>query len=179
MERLSKLENVEFYEVNIPSIKHALEAYYLTASSEASSCLARFDGVRYGNNAGSVKESRTNGFGDEVKRRILLGVYISSSERFEEFVPKIKKIRANLREEFEQVFQYCDLVLTPVCHSIPKLNDSIKEEWMNDLYTVPASLAGITSLSIPVGRFGLQLCGAKGFDKQLLELADTLYESIK
>jgi len=148
-------------EISIPNLKQALPAYYIIANAEASSNLARYDGMRFGHsteNAESLEEvyaqSRAEGFGDEVKRRIMLGTYILSSGYYDEYYIKASKVRELIRQGFEKAFNEVDLILSPTTPTPPfklgeRLNDPLKM-YKSDTYTVSANLAGIPAMSIPL-----------------------------
>jgi len=148
-------------EISIPHLKQALPAYYIIANAEASSNLARYDGMRFGHrteNAESLEEvyaqSRAEGFGDEVKRRIMLGTYVLSSGYYDEYYIKASKVRELIRQDFEKAFNEVDLILSPTTSTSPfklgeKINDPLSM-YMSDVYTVSANLAGIPALNIPL-----------------------------
>lgn len=181
-------KGAEIVEVSIPFVKHAVSVYYLIATSEASSNLARYDGIRYGHRANFEERSsvdleefysrtRGEGFGHEVKRRIMLGTYALSAGYYDAYYLKASKIRRLLRDQFLKAFEECDVLLTPVATSPAfKLNSRIMDPIamvMNDTLTTPASLAGIPAMSCPAGfsrdglPIGVQLM-AKHFDEACL-----------
>jgi aspartyl-tRNA(Asn)/glutamyl-tRNA(Gln) amidotransferase subunit A len=156
-------------EISIPLLRYALPAYYIVATSEASSNLARYDGVRYGLRAGGVRDllemysrSRSAGFGQEVKRRIMLGTYALSVGYREALYDKAQKARAMLRRAFDELFDGgVDLLLTPTSPSTAfrlgeKTADPV-EMYLSDIYTVTANLTGLPALSIPLGTSGAGL----------------------
>ena len=170
-------------EISLPHIKYALEAYYIISSAEASSNLARFDGVRYGRrseNYGNITElykaSRGEGFGTEVKRRIMLGTFVLSSGYSDKYYKNALRIKKLIEKDFELAFEECDFIISPVTPFGPKLlgakSDPVST-YREDIFTVPANLAGIPAMSIPWGKtekampLGLQLMGRK-FDEDLL-----------
>lgn len=153
----------EFVEVSLPTTEYSIGTYYVIATAEASANLARFDGVRYGRRsekATSLKEvyfkSRSEGFGEEVKRRILLGTYVLSSGYYEAYYLKAQKVRRLIKEDYEKVFQTVDMLLTPtVPDPVFKLgertDDPIKM-YLSDIFTTPANLAGVPAMSVPCGK---------------------------
>ena len=168
--------------ISLPHTKYALPAYYIIAPAEASSNLARYDGVRYGfrsEEGTSLDEmyelTRSEGFGKEVKRRVLIGTYVLSAGYYEAYYIKAQKVRKLISNDFNEAFKECDFILTPTTPSpaFPigdKEDDPIKM-YLNDIFTVPASLAGIPGISIPFGKsqnglpLGIQLL-SKHFDEQ-------------
>lgn len=155
-------EGLELVEVSLPHTHYALEAYYIVAPSEASSNLARYDGVLYGmrrGGEGSLQdmyfETRTSGFGSEVKRRILLGTYSLSSGYYDAYYLKGMKVRTLVRQDFEKAFQECHLLVTPVSPVFPfflgERTQDPYEMYLADVFTIPSAMAGIPSLSINCG----------------------------
>jgi aspartyl-tRNA(Asn)/glutamyl-tRNA(Gln) amidotransferase subunit A len=182
-------------EISIPLARYALPAYYLTATSEASSNLARYDGVEYGLRAGGVRDlldmyckSRSAGFGQEVKRRIMLGTYALSAGYHEAFYDKARRLRAMLRSRFMELFaEGIDLLLTPTTPTtafrLGEKSDDPLEMYLSDLYTVTANLTGLPALSIPLGLsgdglpIGGQLIAPPFEEGRLLAAAASLEES--
>jgi aspartyl-tRNA(Asn)/glutamyl-tRNA(Gln) amidotransferase subunit A len=175
-------------EVSLPHTRYAIATYYLIATAEASSNLARYDGVRYGRRAAgarSLKEmyerTRSEGFGHEVQRRILLGTYVLSAGYYDAYYRKAQQVRTLLRGDFERAFAACDLVVTPTSPEVAfeigaKTADPLSM-YLSDVYTVSANLAGIPGLSIPCGLVrglpvGLQLLGPALGEAVLLRAAD-------
>jgi aspartyl-tRNA(Asn)/glutamyl-tRNA(Gln) amidotransferase subunit A len=173
----------EVVEIGLPHTQYALAAYYIVAPAEASSNLARYDGVRYGlrdlpENAGlqdMYAATRAAGFGDEVKRRILIGTYVLSAGFYDAYYNQAQKVRALIARDFEQAWAHCDVILTPTAPNAAfalgeKLSDPLAM-YLNDVFTVPASLAGLPAMSVPAGLddtglpLGLQIIG-KAFDEQ-------------
>ncbi len=170
--------------INMPILDYAVAVYYILSSAEASSNLSRYDGIRYGYRASDVKDladlytkTRSEGFGLEVKRRILLGNYVLSSEHFEDCYRKAEKARDQVRSAFDEAFSEHDLLLSPTSPMVaPKLGESLKDPlaaYVSDLCTVPASLAGIPAVSIPVQSStglpcGIQLMARKFGEQELL-----------
>lgn len=178
----------EVLEISLPYTEYALAAYYLIASAEASSNLARYDGVRYGHRASqpvsNVTElflkNRSEGFGPEVKRRIMIGTYVLSSGYYEAYYLKAQKARTKICEAFRHAFQSCDLLLTPTASTTAfKIGDKTKEPlemYLTDICTVIANLAGIPAISIPGGwdrgmPIGIQLLGPAFREDLLLRAA--------
>ncbi len=168
-------------EAEMGDLNHSISAYYITAMAEASSNLARYDGIRYGRRAerSSLLEtyiaSRSEGFGDEVKRRILIGNFVLSSGYYDAYYVKAQKVRYLVKQQFDSIFQNADLILSPVSPTLPwkfgELSDPL-QMYLSDVYTVPVNLAGLPAISLPVSKsgtlpIGLQLIG-KAFDEQTL-----------
>ena len=172
-------------EISLPNQKYANQVYYITATSEASANLARFDGVRYGsrsNNAENLvdlyEKSRSEGFGEEVKRRILLGTFALSSGYYDAFYGKAQKVRRLIQEDYLQAFKEVDAIVLPVSPSAAfKIAEKTKnpvEMYLSDLFTVGASLAGIPAISVP-GPFeelpiGIQIQGPFFSEKRLFSI---------
>lgn len=175
-------------EVSLPHTRYGIAAYYLVATAEASSNLARFDGVRYGRRAEGVKDlddlyrrSRSEGFGDEVKRRILLGTYVLSAGYYDAYYKKAQRVRTLLRRDFDEAFAGCDLIATPTSPEVAfRLGEKSADPlsmYMSDVYTVSANLAGIPGISLPCGLVrglpaGMQLLGRPLDEATLLRVAD-------
>ncbi|HEY0404123.1 MAG TPA: Asp-tRNA(Asn)/Glu-tRNA(Gln) amidotransferase subunit GatA [Pyrinomonadaceae bacterium] len=178
----------EIVDVELPHAKNAIAVYYIIATAEASSNLARFDGVRYGfraEDAANLREmyrkTRDEGFGAEVKRRIMLGTYVLSSGYYDAYYLKAQQVRALIKEDFRRAFEKCDAIVTPTAptHAFPigeKVDDPLAM-YLNDIYTVMANLAGIPGISIPCGLtgaglpIGLQLLGPHWSEPVLLKLS--------
>ncbi|MRH44575.1 Asp-tRNA(Asn)/Glu-tRNA(Gln) amidotransferase subunit GatA [Aquibacillus halophilus] len=179
-------------EVSLPHSKYAVAAYYLLSSSEASANLARFDGVRYGvrsekaeNMLDMYKLSRSEGFGDEVKRRIMLGTFALSSGYYDAYYKKAQKVRTLIKNDFDKVFEDYDVIVgpttpTPAFKVGEKIDDPLTM-YANDILTIPVNLAGVPGMSIPCGfsseglPIGLQLIG-KHFDESTLYRAAYAFE---
>ena len=173
----------EIVDVSLPHTKYALPAYYIIAPAEASSNLARYDGVRYGlrdlpDGAGlqdMYAATRADGFGDEVKRRILIGTYVLSAGFYDAYYTQAQKIRALVARDFAEAFAQCDAILAPTTPTasfpLGSLNEDPLTMYLNDVFAVPASLAGLPAMSVPamVNKdglpLGLQIIG-KAFDEQ-------------
>jgi aspartyl-tRNA(Asn)/glutamyl-tRNA(Gln) amidotransferase subunit A len=162
-------------EVDLPHTEYTIDTYYLIATAEASSNLARFDGVRYGRRAERAQDledlyrrSRSEGFGPEVKRRILLGTYVLSAGYYEAYYGKAQRVRTLIRRDFEAAFRQCDAIVTPTtpetAFTLGAKSDDPLSMYLSDVYTVSANLAGLPAVSIPCGLcegmpVGLQLIG--------------------
>ncbi|UAB79092.1 Asp-tRNA(Asn)/Glu-tRNA(Gln) amidotransferase subunit GatA [Erythrobacter sp. SCSIO 43205] len=175
----------QIVDISLPHTKYALPAYYIIAPAEASSNLARYDGVRYGlrdlpDGAGlqdMYAETRAAGFGDEVKRRILIGTYVLSAGFYDAYYNQAQKVRALVARDYEEAFAKCDLILAPTTPTasfpLGSLNEDPLTMYLNDVFAVPASLAGLPAMSVPAGLnpdglpLGLQLVG-KAFDEQMV-----------
>jgi aspartyl-tRNA(Asn)/glutamyl-tRNA(Gln) amidotransferase subunit A len=174
--------------ISLPNAPHAIAAYYLVATAEASSNLARYDGVRYGHRAQATsllemyEATRAEGFGAEVKRRIMLGTYALSAGYYDAYYLRAQKVRALIRRDFEQAFaQGVDAVVSPTSPTTAfrlgeKSGDPLAM-YLNDVYTVPANLAGLPGISVPCGfdhqslPIGVQLVGRPFEEGTLLRLA--------
>lgn len=193
VERLKAL-GCDIVEVSVPHILDSLSCYYILTPAEATSNLARFDGVKYTSRAEDTKsleevyiKSRSEGFGSEVQRRIMLGNFVLSSGYFDAYYGKAKKLQALLRKEFKEAFEKCDFIITPTtpgeAFEIGGKADPVSM-YLEDLFTVPASLSGIPAISIPHGvgdtglPLGLQFMGAFGSERLLYDIADK-FESVK
>ena len=184
----------EIIDVSLPHTKFALPTYYIVAPAEASSNLARYDGVKYGfrtdgdNLIDMYEKTRSAGFGDEVKRRIMIGTYVLSSGYYDAYYLKAQKVRRLIKNDFNNVFQKVDAILTPSTPSSAfkigdKSNDPVSM-YLNDIFTVPVNLAGLPGISIPAGLdkkgypLGLQIIG-KSFDEQnILNIAYSMEDKI-
>ncbi len=178
----------EIVEVNLPHTDYAVACYYLIATAEASSNLARYDGVRYGvrvdNGEGLIgmyQRTRAAGFGDEVKRRIMLGTYALSSGYYDAYYLKAQKVRTLIRQDFLAAFEQVDFMLTPVAPTPAfrigeKVNDPL-QMYLSDIFTIPVNLAGTCALSLPCGvsseglPIGLQLLGKAFAEAEILQAA--------
>ena len=191
-----KNEGAEIVDISMPSIDNALAAYYIISSAEASSNLSRFDGVRYGyrtdcfeNIHDLYKKSRSEGFGKEVKRRIMLGTFALSSGYYDAYYKKALQIRSIVMNDFENSFKKCDFILSPVAPTVAyKLGEKSKnplEMYMGDAYSVPVNIAGVPAISVPCGRgegnmpVGAQLIGPAFSEKMLYRAAAVLEEVSK
>ena len=186
--KILKDSGAEIIDISLPNTKYALPTYYIVAPAEASSNLARYDGVKYGfrSNKGTnliemYENTRSEGFGDEVKRRILIGTYVLSSGYYDAYYIKAQKVRQLIKNDFDESFKKVDAILTPSTPSAAfkigeKKNDPISM-YLNDIFTVPVNLAGIPAISIPAGTdnnnypLGLQLIGKTLDEQKLLNIA--------
>lgn len=176
-------------EVSMPSLPYAIPAYYLISSAEASSNLARYDGVRYGHLSKEGENfdqrliaTRNEGFGSEVKRRILLGTYALSSGYFDAYYKKASLLRRRIRQEYEEIFKTCDCILTPTtpdaAFKIGSHSEDPTELYLADIYTVTVNIAGLPAVSTPCGYtkdgmpIGMSIVGKPFADGEILNLAD-------
>ncbi len=186
IEQLKQL-GVSFVDISLPSLPHAVPAYYVIASAEASTNLARFDGVRFGHRCENPQNledlylrSRDEAFGKEVKRRIMIGTYALSTGYYDAYYLKAQKIRRLIKNDFVSAFKDVDLILGPTTPNLPwllgsKINDPVAA-YLEDIYTVPANLAGIPGLSMPAGMIdglpvGVQLLAPYFQEARLLQVA--------
>ena len=180
-------------EVSLPNTEHALAVYYIISTSEASANLARFDGIRYSklkskNEKGKTLldvylENRGQGFGDEVKRRIMLGTYALSAGYYDAYYLKAQKVRTLIKQDFDNAFQETDILLTPVSPTTAfkigeKINDPL-QMYLSDIFTISVNLAGLPALSVPCGRVGrlpvgLQIIGNSFEEEKILETGKAL-----
>jgi len=182
---LSK-HNIEFVDVEFTTTDYALSTYYIIAPAEASSNLARYDGIRYGlrEDGKNLDEiylnTRTSGFGEEVTRRILIGTYVLSAGYYDAYYRKAQKVRRLIKNDFQRIFQDVDFILTPTTpNEAFKIGDKLDpiSMYMNDVFTVPTSLAGLPGISLPSGLssnglpLGIQIIGNYFQEKNLLKLA--------
>jgi len=179
-----KAQGAEIVEVSLPHTKYALPTYYIVAPAEASSNLARYDGVKFGYRAPGVRDitdmyekSRGEGFGAEVQRRILIGTYVLSAGYYDAYYTRAQKLRSLIKRDFERAFELCDVLLTPTTPGPAfavgaKASDPL-EMYLQDVFTVTVNLAGLPGISVPAGLtenglpLGLQLIG-KAFDEATL-----------
>ncbi|MCF2612796.1 Asp-tRNA(Asn)/Glu-tRNA(Gln) amidotransferase subunit GatA [Fusobacterium perfoetens] len=195
MSALKKLKEAgaELVDVSLPHTKYALPTYYILAPAEASSNLARFDGIRYGYRSKNAKDfndlyvkSRSEGFGSEVKRRIMIGTYVLSAGFYDAYFKKAQKARALIKADFDKAFETVDMIFTPVAPTPAFSLDAVKtplELYLEDIFTLSANLAGVPGLSIPAGMteglpVGIQLLG-KHFDEGNLIAIGSAFEKIR
>jgi aspartyl-tRNA(Asn)/glutamyl-tRNA(Gln) amidotransferase subunit A len=184
----------ELEEIALPHAPHGLSAYYVLAPAEASSNLARYDGVRYGLRAPDARElldmytrTRHDGFGPEVKRRVMLGTYALSSGYYDAYYGRAQRVRTKIAEDFAAAFERVELIATPTAPTVAfalgeKTGDPLAM-YLNDYCTVPMSLAGIPAISIPCGLsdglpVGLQLAGPAFSENALLGAAHALEQAL-
>ncbi|MDA0323202.1 MAG: Asp-tRNA(Asn)/Glu-tRNA(Gln) amidotransferase subunit GatA [Verrucomicrobia bacterium] len=184
----------EIVEVSLPHTEYAVSTYYIIATAEASANLARFDGVRYGLRAPGGKDpidmygkTRAAGFGDEVKRRILLGTYVLSSGYHDAYYVTAQKVRTLIRRDFEKVFESCDALLTPVAptaaYRLGSVSDDPLSMYLGDIFTATANLAGICAVAVPCGftsdklPVGLQIVGGPYQEDRILQIAHAYEQS--
>jgi len=175
-------QGAEIVDISLPHTKYALPVYYIVAPAEASSNLARYDGVRYGRRAehsADVTElyerSRAEGFGPEVRRRVLIGTYVLSAGYYDAYYVRAQKVRTLIARDFAQAFERCDAVLTPAtpgpAFTLGEKTADPVSMYLNDVFTVTANLAGLPAISVPAGLsgeelpLGLQVIG-KAFDEE-------------
>jgi len=200
---LKRIEELggEIAEVGLPNAEHGISAYYVIAPAEASSNLARYDGVRYGMRSASADDllemyetTRSRGFGDEVKRRIMLGTYALSSGYYEAYYGQAQKVRTRIAEDFSAAFADVDFVVTPTSPSVAfglgEKTDDPLAMYLNDFFTVPMSLAGIPAISLPAGLaepegggprlpVGFQIAAPAFAEQKLLEAAYALERAVE
>ncbi len=187
----------EIVEVSLPHTEHAVGVYYIIATAEASANLARFDGVRYGHRASGVKDlldhygrTREEGFGPEVKRRIILGTYVLSSGYYDAYYLRAQKVRTLIRDDFTRAFENVDAIVCPTspepAFKIGERSDDPLKMYLADIFTIAANLAGICGISIPCGfasvdgkklPIGLQLLGKPFDEANLLKIAHVYEQS--
>jgi len=172
----------------LPHTDYALACYYIIAPAEASSNLARYDGVRYGHRAEGVftdvqelyKQTRRQGFGDEVRRRIMIGTYLLSSGYYDAYYSKAQRVRTLIMRDFDEAFAKVDVLLTPTTPTAAfpigaHMNDPVAM-YLNDLFTIPASMAGLPAMALPVGLsserlpLGMQLIGRRYDEVTMLQV---------
>jgi aspartyl-tRNA(Asn)/glutamyl-tRNA(Gln) amidotransferase subunit A len=194
---IQKLEKLgcEIVEISLPHTKYAIPTYYIVATAEASSNLARFDGVRYGYRARDARtisemyrRTRDQGFGAEVKRRIMLGTYALSAGYYDAYYLKAQKVRTLITRDFEEAFNQVDAIVTPTCPTAAfKLGEKAEDPlamYLADIYTVTADLAGIPGISIPCGEtsgklpIGLQILGRHFDEATILRVAHAYEQAV-
>ena len=183
----------EIVPISLPHTKYALPAYYVVAPAEASSNLARYDGMRYGLRVDGADlndtydRTRTEGFGAEVRRRIMIGTYVLSAGYYDAYYLRAQKVRSRIVEDFENAWQTCDAILTPTAPSAPfavgrKVNDPVKM-YLNDIFTVTTNLAGLPGISVPAGLdkdglpLGLQIIGRALDEDTVFKAASALEQA--
>lgn len=195
IERYKNL-GAEIVDISLDIANYSLATYYIIACAEASSNLGRFDGIRYGYRAKEFKDlkdlykkSRSEGFGEEVKRRIILGTYVLSSGYYDAYYKKAQKVRTLVMKEFEKAFEKCDVILTPtapsVAFDIGSKSKNPLEMYLADIYTVSVNIAGLPGISIPSGvnsenmPIGMQLIGNKFEEEKILNIAYQFEKDLK
>lgn len=185
---LCSKEGAEIVEVSLPHTEYAIAVYYVLATAEASANLARFDGVRYGHRTerpdgvySLYAKSRAEGFGREVKRRIILGTYVLSSGYYDAYYGKAQKVRTLICDDFTKVFSQCDVLMTPVAptpaYKIGETTNDPLKMYLGDIFTVPANLAGLCGISLPCGMtaaklpIGVQILAAPFAENKLFRAA--------
>ena len=186
----------EIVDVSLPHTEYAISVYYIISTAEASANLARFDGVRYGHRAASPQSvfdfyarSRAEGFGTEVKRRIILGTYVLSSGYYDAYYGRAQKVRTLIRRDFEDAFKQCDVLFTPVAPTaafrIGEAGKDLLKTYLGDIFTVPANLAGICGMSVPCGKtaaglpVGLQVLGPAFGECAILRAARAVEQEVR
>lgn len=189
-------EGVTLKEISMPHTEYAISVYYIIATAEASSNLARYDGVRYGHRAEDYdtlvemfSRTRAEGFGEEVKRRIMLGTFVLSSGYYEAYYGKAQKVRTLIKRDFDEAFEECDLLLTPTspttAFKIGERTENPVEMYLSDICTISANLAGVPALSVPAGKddaglpIGAQLLGPSLSETKLFQGAQLLEEVVE
>jgi aspartyl-tRNA(Asn)/glutamyl-tRNA(Gln) amidotransferase subunit A len=183
-------EGAEIISGSMPSLKYAVASYYLLSSAEAASNLSRYDGIKYGFRSENgdtydelVRNTRTEGFGTEVKRRILLGNYALSSGFYDEYYGKACALRQKIQDEYNDIFKTADVILTPTAPTVAyKLNENITDPvkmYLADICTVTVNIAGLPAISAPCGYsdglpVGLIIVGKKWHESQIIGVADCL-----
>lgn len=189
---------VHLVEVDFPHFEYVVPTYCIIAFSEASANLARYDGIHYGlgkrhgdggNLEDSYVKSRSEGFGAEVKRRILLGTYSLSSGHYEAYYTKACKVRRLISEDFQNNFKRCDVILSPVCATtafdLGKSREDSVKNYLNDIFTIPANLAGLPALALPFGHgreklpTGFQLMGPQFADEAVLKIGWAMEQALR
>jgi aspartyl-tRNA(Asn)/glutamyl-tRNA(Gln) amidotransferase subunit A len=195
-EGLAQLEKLgaTLVDVSLPRTELAIPVYYIIAPAEASSNLSRFDGVKFGHRAAEYsdlldmyKKTRAQGFGAEVKRRIMIGTYVLSHGYYDAYYLQAQKLRRMIADDFQQAFAHCDLIAGPVAPSVAwkagEGSDDPVKAYLADIFTLPGSLAGLPGMSVPVGfgeggmPVGLQLLGNYFKEGQLLHTAHALQQA--
>ncbi len=188
-----KAAGAEPVKISLPHTKYALPTYYIIAPAEASSNLARYDGVRYGHRADEddlqdmYSKTRAEGFGDEVKRRIMIGTYVLSAGYYDAYYRKAQRVRRLILEDFEKAYEQCDAILTPTAPSaafaIGENEDDPIKMYLNDVFTVTGNLAGLPGISVPGGLdagglpLGLQITGRAWDEETVLKVAGVIEEA--
>lgn len=190
---MMKAAGAEIVPISLPHTKYALPAYYVVAPAEASSNLARYDGMRYGlrvegkDLADTYERTRTEGFGDEVRRRIMIGTYVLSAGYYDAYYLRAQKVRTRIVQDFETAWESCDAILTPTAPSAAfavgrKVSDPV-QMYLNDIFTVTTNLAGLPGISVPAGLdkdglpLGLQIIGRAMDEATVFKAASALEDA--
>jgi aspartyl-tRNA(Asn)/glutamyl-tRNA(Gln) amidotransferase subunit A len=181
-------------EISLPHTGYAVATYYIICTAEASSNLARYDGVKYGFRASGSKElmemyqeTRSQGFGQEVKRRIMLGTYVLSSGYYDAYYRKAAQVRTLIKADFEEAFQGCDVIVTPTAPTPAfRLGEKVQDPlqmYLSDIFTISVNLAGVPAISIPCGfstgglPIGLQIIGRACEEEKIIQAAYTFEQN--
>ncbi|TSC96608.1 MAG: glutamyl-tRNA(Gln) and/or aspartyl-tRNA(Asn) amidotransferase, A subunit [Parcubacteria group bacterium Athens1014_26] len=189
-----KKSGFEIKKISLPHTKYALSCYYIIMPAEASTNLSRYDGIRYGIRSEEktlldmYKKSRSKGFGEEVKRRIILGTFVLSAGYYDAYYAKAQKVRSLIKNDFDEAFKQVDVILTPVSPTLPfKIGEKISDPlsmYLSDIFTIPVNLAGVPAVSIPVKNpttalpVGFQLIGRHFKEADILGLGQYYEQSI-
>jgi aspartyl-tRNA(Asn)/glutamyl-tRNA(Gln) amidotransferase subunit A len=181
-----KSQGAKIVDISLVNTKYALSCYYIIMPVEVASNLSRYDGIKYGLSAKASNlietyiKSRSQGFGPEPKRRIILGTYTSSAGYIDQYYNQAQKVRALIKKDFDEAFEKCDFIIGPVTPTIAfkvgeKTNDPL-EMYLSDIYTISVNLAGLPAISVPAGKVdnlpvGLQIIGPRKSDFKILALA--------
>lgn len=191
--RVLEQAGAEIVEIALPHMKYAVSTYYLIAPAEASSNLARYDGVRYGRRVEGetlldmYERTRSEGFGLEVKRRIMIGTYALSSGYYDAYYLRAQKMRTLIRGDYETAFSACDVIVTPTSPTtafrLGEKTDNPLQMYLNDIFTIPANLAGLPGVNVPCGMagnlpIGMQIVG-KAFDEKTILRVAHAYENLR
>ncbi len=191
-------QGAEIHEISLPHTEYAIATYYIIATAEASANLARFDGVRYGHRSDKAdnlidqyRRSREEGFGDEVKRRIILGTYVLSSGYYDQYYNRAQKVRTLIRKDFTDAFEKVDAIVCPTtphpAFKLGEMADDPLQMYLADIFTIAANLAGLCGISTPCGTVeregqelpvGLQILGKPLDESTILRLSHT-YEQAR
>lgn len=191
-----KVQGAVVEEFDLDLAEYAVPAYYTIATAEASSNLARYDGVKYGYRTPEYsglhdmyKKTRTEGFGEEVKRRIMLGSYVLSAGYYDAYYIKAMKVRALIKKTFDEAFKKYDVIIGPVApQTAPRIGESLKDPmkmYLSDIYTIPANLAGLPAISVPCGKdsqglpIGMQIMGDCFMEKNIIRAAYAYEQACK
>lgn len=193
--KVFKENGAEILEVSLPNTEYGIAAYYILTTAEASSNLSRYDGARYGYRAENVESledmyvrSRSEGFGNEVKRRIMLGTYVLSSGYYDAYYRKGQQVRTLIKNDFEEAFKQCDCLITPTTPSTAFKMDEKTDDplamYLSDVYTVSVNLAGLPGMSLPCGfdsnnlPIGVQIIGKQFDEEMILRVGDFLEKNL-